>query len=66
VRNWTLDGRNLDRLLLRLHDFLASGGLSVTQRGELIAGRARRPLSVNQRLALHRVIAKAEFLARRQ
>ena len=32
---------------------------------ELLAGRARRPLSVNQRLALHRVIAKAEFLARR-
>jgi uncharacterized protein YcbK (DUF882 family) len=66
VRNWTLDGRNLDRLLLRLHDFLASGGLSVAQRGELIAGRARHPLSVNQRLALHRVIAKAEFLARQR
>jgi len=34
-------------------------------RGELLAGRARRPLSVRQRRALHRVIAKAEFLARR-
>ena len=65
VRNWTLDGRNLDRLLLRLRDFLASGGLSVAQRGGLIGGRARHPLSVSQRLALHRVIAKAEFLARR-
>jgi uncharacterized protein YcbK (DUF882 family) len=64
VRNWTLDGRNLDLLLLRLHEFLASGGLTVSQRGELISGRARRPLSVNQRLALHRVIAKAEFFAR--
>jgi len=65
VRNWTLDGQGLDRLLLRLQDFLARGGLSVSQRGELIAGRARRPLRVNQRLALHRVLAKAEFLARR-
>jgi uncharacterized protein YcbK (DUF882 family) len=65
VRNWTLDGRNLDRLLIRLHEFLARGGLSVSQRGELLAGRARQPLSVQQRLALHRVIAKAEFVARR-
>jgi len=65
VRNWTLDGHNLDRLLLRLQDFLARGGLSISQRGELLAGRARRPLSVHQRLALHRVIAKAEFIARR-
>ena len=65
VRNWTLDGQGLDRLLLRLRDFLARGGLSVSQRGELLAGRARRPLKVNQRLALHRVLAKAEFLARR-
>jgi hypothetical protein len=65
VRNWTLDGQGLDRLLLRLRDFLARGGLSISQRGELLAGRARRPLRVNQRLALHRVLAKAEFLARR-
>jgi hypothetical protein len=56
----------MNRRLLRLHEFLASGGLTVSQRGELIAGRARRPLNVNQRLALYRVIAKAEFLARRQ
>jgi len=65
VRNWTLDGQGLDRLLLRLHEYLARGGLSVSQRGELLAGRARRPLNVNQRLALHRVLAKAEFVARR-
>jgi len=65
VRNWTLDGLGLDHLLLRLHEYLARSGLSISQRGELLAGRARRPLSVNQRLALHRVLAKAEFLARR-
>ena len=65
VRNWTLDGQGLDRLLLRLRDYLARSGLSISQRSELLAGRARRPLSVHQRRALHRVIAKAEFLARR-
>ena len=65
VRNWTLDGLGLDRLLLRLHEYLARSGLSISQQGDLLAGRARRPLSVNQRLALHRVLAKAEFLARR-
>lgn len=66
VRNWTLDGQGLDGLLSRLREFLARGGLSTSQQGELIAGRARRPLNVNQRRQLHRVIAKAEFLARRR
>jgi uncharacterized protein YcbK (DUF882 family) len=65
VRNWTLDGRGLDGLLLRLHEFLARRGLTVAQQGELLAGRARRPLSVRGRLALHRALAKAELLARR-
>ena len=65
VRNWTLDGQGLDRLLFRLREFLARGGLSIAQQSELLASRARRPLSVRERLALHRVLAKAEFLARR-
>jgi uncharacterized protein YcbK (DUF882 family) len=65
VRNWTLDGQGLDNLLLRLREYLARSGLSIAQRGELLAGRARRPLGVRGRLALHRALAKAEFLARR-
>lgn len=65
VRNWTLDGQGLDGLLFRLREFLARGGLSMSQQNELLAGRARRPLSVQGRLALHRSLAKAEFLARR-
>jgi len=65
VRNWTLDGRGFDGLLLRLREYLARSGLSTAQQGELISGRARRPLSVRERLALHRTLAKAEFLARR-
>jgi uncharacterized protein YcbK (DUF882 family) len=61
VRNWTLDGQGFDGLLSRLQRLLAKSGLSK----DLVAGRARRPLSVRQRLALHRTIAKAEFLGRR-
>jgi uncharacterized protein YcbK (DUF882 family) len=63
ARYWTLNEQGLDRLLLRLRDLLAQGGLSISQHGELLAGPSRRPLGVNQRLALHRVIARAEFLA---
>jgi uncharacterized protein YcbK (DUF882 family) len=63
VRNWTLDGSGLDRLLLRLQQLLASGGLSVSDRGQLLLGRTRRPPSAAQRLALHRTIANAALLA---
>ena len=63
VRNWTLDGQGLDRLLFRLQQLVAHSGLAVPK--NVLAGRARHPLSVRQRLALHRVIAKAEFLAGR-
>lgn len=63
VRNWTLNGGGFDRLLLELRQLIASGGLAVSDRGELRVGRSRRPLSIAQRLAFHRLIAKAEFLA---
>jgi uncharacterized protein YcbK (DUF882 family) len=61
VRNWTLDGQGYDGLLLRLRELLAHSNIP----SNLIAGRPRHPLNVRQRLALQRVIAKAEFLARR-
>ena len=61
VRNWTLDGQGFDGLLSRLQQLLAKSGLSK----DLVAGRARRPLSVRERLTLRRAIAKAEFLGRR-
>jgi uncharacterized protein YcbK (DUF882 family) len=60
VRNWTLDGGGLDRLLWRQRLLLARSGLP----NDLIAMRAHRPLGVRQRLALGRVLARAEFLAR--
>jgi uncharacterized protein YcbK (DUF882 family) len=55
VRNWTLDGLGLDRLLTQVEQLLVRAGMPK----EVIAVRAHRPLNVRQRLALHRVIAKA-------
>src|SRR5579862_8543518 len=62
VRNWTLDGTGFDQLLSQLQQLLAHSGLP----GSVIAGRAHHPLSVRERLALHRVVAKADFMARRR
>jgi uncharacterized protein YcbK (DUF882 family) len=61
VRNWTLDGTGYDGLLGRLRELLAHSNIP----SNLIAGRPHHPLTVRQRLALHRVIAKAEFLTHR-
>ena len=60
VRNWTLDGRNFDHLVVDLRALVAR--LKISPEGQLLVGR-HRPLSVAQRLALHRAIAKAEFVA---
>jgi len=55
VRNWTLDGRGFDGLLGQIEQLLVRAGMPK----EIVAVRAHRPLNVKQRLALHRVIAKA-------
>ena len=60
VRNWTLDGQGYDGLLSRMRELLAHSDIP----SNLIAGRPHRPLNVRQRLALQRIIAKAEFVAR--
>lgn len=60
VRNWTLDGQGFDGLLMQLEQMLAYSGIPHA----MIAGRARHPLSVKQRLTLGRALAKAEYLAR--
>jgi uncharacterized protein YcbK (DUF882 family) len=63
VRNWDLGGEGFLRLLLEMRDLIAKGGLQVTQKGELRVGDEQKPLSASQRLALHRLVAKAEALA---
>jgi len=59
VRNWTLDETGLDNLLL-----FDGSHLRLDGKGGLLVGGPGRPLSVGQRLTLHRQLARAEFLAR--
>ena len=56
VRSWTLDETGLDHLLLFDGSRQRFDGLRVNGSG--------RPLTVGQRLALQRRLARAEFLAR--
>jgi hypothetical protein len=51
-RNWTLDGTGFAHLLL-------------FDGGRLGFGTRHRPLTIPERLTLHRELARAEFLARR-
>src|SRR5579864_2003526 len=62
VRNWTLEGTGFDHLLSRLQMLLAHSGLPLP--AKVMGGRARHPLTVRERLAWQRVVARAEFLAR--
>ena len=66
VRNWTLYQRGLGDLLFDgahiRFDF--QGKVTITPKGELLVSGNHHPLNVNQRLALHRAIARAEFVAR--
>jgi hypothetical protein len=66
VRNWTLDGAGLDRLLLEFRRLIASGRLAIAPKGQLLVPRAKSLLPVRQRLALHRALAKAEYAAARR
>jgi len=65
VRNWTLDGSGLDRLLLELRRFILGNAPGPSAKIALPIGPARHPLTVRQRLSMQRALAKAEFLARR-
>jgi uncharacterized protein YcbK (DUF882 family) len=60
VRNWDLGGEGFERLLVELRRLIADGDLSVTATGELRLGDRQRPLSAKERLALHRLVSKAE------
>jgi len=63
VRNWDLGGAGFERLLLEVRDLIAKGDLDVAPDGSLSLGGEGHPLSANQRLALHRLVAKAEAAA---
>ncbi len=59
VRNWTLDERELDRLLL-----FDGSHLRLDTKGGLLVAGPSHPLTVGERLTLQRQLARAEFLAR--
>src|SRR5271166_3482890 len=59
VRNWTLDERGLDDLLL--YD---GRHLQMSHNSDVLLGGPWRPLTVQQRLTLQRQLARAEFVAR--
>jgi uncharacterized protein YcbK (DUF882 family) len=63
VRNWNLGGEGFERLLLELRNLIANGELSISKNGELSLGGAQKPLTARQRLAFHKLVAKAEASA---
>ncbi|MBV9863376.1 MAG: DUF882 domain-containing protein [Alphaproteobacteria bacterium] len=65
VRNWTLDERGLGDLLFDGAHVTFHGQVTITPQGELLVKGGHHPLGVSQRLALHRMIARAELLASR-
>jgi len=63
VRNWNLGGEGFERLLLELRRLIANGELLISKKGELRFGSEQKPLTASQRLAFHRLVAKAEAAA---
>jgi uncharacterized protein YcbK (DUF882 family) len=65
VRNWTLDDRGLDGLLVFDGQHLQMVGKAGEGNNRtLLGGGAWQPLTVSERLGLQRQLARAEFLAR--
>src|SRR5271167_2545221 len=65
VRNWTLDDRGLDGLLVFDGQHLRMVGKAGEGNNRmLLGGGAWQPLTVTERLGLQRQLARAEFLAR--
>jgi uncharacterized protein YcbK (DUF882 family) len=59
VRNWTLEGHGFSHLLLGAPSPWFHEPISISPSGEVLAGRSGRPITVADRLALHRLLEKA-------
>jgi uncharacterized protein YcbK (DUF882 family) len=64
VRNWTLDERGLDGLLIFDGSRLRLVGRGLVGKGQGFLAGTWKPLTVMQRLQLQHQLARAEFLAR--
>jgi uncharacterized protein YcbK (DUF882 family) len=60
VRSWTLDGHGFGRLLLGGHDTpWFQEPISISPNGELLVSRTGKPVTVTDRLAMHRLLSRA-------
>lgn len=60
VRNWTLDGHGFGRLLLGGHETpWFREPISILPNGELLVSRTGQPITIDDRLAMHRLLSRA-------
>jgi hypothetical protein len=60
VRNWTLDGHGFGHLLLDGHDTpWFYGPISISPGGEMLVSRTGQPVTIPDRLAVHRLLSRA-------
>src|SRR5260221_1143198 len=65
VRNWTLEGRGFGRLLLgREATPWFHEPIGISPGGELLVSRTGRPVTIADRLAVHRLVSRAAVLPR--
>jgi type IV secretion system protein VirB1 len=63
VHNWTVNGRGFGHLLLGASSPWFHEAVSILPTGEMIAGCSGRPITVADRLALHRLLERAVGLS---
>jgi len=63
VRNWTLEGAGFEQMLLKLQRLLDDGGVAIDDSGDFVVEKSGEKLSASQRLAMHRLIARAAAAA---
>ena len=63
MRNWTLDGSGFEKLLEQVQQLISQGGLAIDDNGDFVDERKGSPLSAKERLAMHRLIARAAATA---
>lgn len=63
VRNWTLEGQGFENMLIRLERLISDGGVAIDDTGDFVVERSGEKLGASERLAMHRLIARAAATA---